>query len=281
MISDAEQTQASDKPSKLTCPADKCGHKLANEKNLATHMSKFHEGLQLGVQAVRNLFTSPRPGPSSAATPSQIPAKAPSISPTPKQAPRQLLFDKETDSQLRNEEEVLQQAAKEEEELYRALETLRQNPFDPVTEDETKQDIKEKLKRFKEITTKKTELQVETGIVMKNLKDEMERLKADAVLREQVVETQLKELDEKDKSKETLAKEVKALKDTIKEKDKFIKELEEATEAEDDGSNEVEEVPQNTIMNKELTGHQCNACDKRFRKSNDLDNHIDAKHTEK
>ena len=47
MSNDIPETQASDKPTKLTCPADKCGHKLANQKNLAIHMTKFHEGLQL------------------------------------------------------------------------------------------------------------------------------------------------------------------------------------------------------------------------------------------
>ena len=33
-------------------------------------------------------------------------------------------------------------------------------------------------------------------------------------------------------------------------------------------------------MNKELSGHSCNACNKTFRKSSDLHKHMDAKHSE-
>ena len=71
-------------------------------------------------------------------------------------------------------------------------------------------------------------------------------LKSDSVFREQVVERQIKELDEKDKDKVTLDDKVKVLESAVKEKDKFIKELEEATEVEDDPEDrkEVVEVPQ-------------------------------------
>ena len=44
---------------------------------------------------------------------------------------------------------------------------------------------------------------------------------------------------------------------------------------------EVVEVPQNVTMNKKSSGHNCNACEKNFRKSQDLDKHMDAKHSEK
>ena len=41
------------------------------------------------------------------------------------------------------------------------------------------------------------------------------------------------------------------------------------------------EVPQSNTMRKHSTDNKCNACDKRFRKSQDLDKHMDDKHTEK
>ena len=191
------------------------------------------------------------------------------------------MYDNETDTLLQEEEEVLQQAAKEEEDLYNALENLTNSKFDSATEEATKKDIKDKLIRFKEITIKKTDIQIQTSVALKQLKAEVERLKSDSVLREQVVESQMRELDEKDKDKVTLAKEVEALKSDIKEKDKFIKELEEATEADPEDRDVVVEVSQNHTMNKDLTGHKCNACDKTFRQSNDLDKHMNAKHTEK
>ena len=67
-------------------------------------------------------------------------------------------------------------------------------------------------------------------------------LKSDSVFREQVVERQIKELDEKDKDKVTLDDKVKVLESAVKEKDKFIKELEEATEAQADPEDGEEEV---------------------------------------
>ena len=65
VVNSSVQTQASSKP-KLVCPADKCGHELANKGTLATHIKRFHEGVQLGVQAAKRIFGSPQAGPSSA-----------------------------------------------------------------------------------------------------------------------------------------------------------------------------------------------------------------------
>ena len=44
---------------------------------------------------------------------------------------------------------------------------------------------------------------------------------------------------------------------------------------------EIEELPQLITMHKEATGHNCNACNKSFRRSEDLDKHIADKHEEK
>ena len=86
MTHEEELTQAAVKPMKLTCSAEKCGHQLINEKNLTTHMKKFHEGLQSGVRVVRNIFTSPKPGPSGALPPSQTPFQTPHL-PSPNKTP--------------------------------------------------------------------------------------------------------------------------------------------------------------------------------------------------
>ena len=45
-------------------------------------------------------------------------------------------------------------------------------------------------------------------------------------------------------------------------------------------ADEVVEVPQHIIMNKQQNEHKCNACDKTFRKMQDLDKHLDSKHSE-
>ena len=76
------------------------------------------------------------------------------------------------------------------------------------------------------------------------------------------------------------------LKEYIKQKEIEVQGLEEALGVEDNDNNEVQEIlqetsPENVTMNKETNVHDCNACDKRFRASSHLENHMNAKHNEK
>ena len=65
-----------------------------------------------------------------------------------------------------------------------------------------------------------------------------------------------------------MIKEITELKVDIKQKTKQIVEMKELVDS--DSANEVQEIPQNIAMNREATKHKCNACNKIFRKSNDI-----------
>ena len=125
-----------------------------------------------------------------------------------------------------------------------------------------------------EIMRKKTDLQKEARNKVKDLEVEVKRLESELKLSEEVTGNQLTDLIQKGLEKDILTKEVKTLKRTVKEKDSGIGELMEVAD-------EVVEVPQHIDMNKQQDDHTCNACDKTFRKSQDLDKHMDAKHSEK
>ena len=171
-------------PTKLACPADKCGHQLISQKNLATHMRKFYEGLL----AVSNIFSSPRAGTSSAS-----PAQS---SPNPNATPKQIEFATEGGTDLHTEEELLREAA-EEQAIFEALENLAESEFDPDTAEEIKEKTKDKLNRYRAIMTKKTELQTKTELKVKELDEQVARLKNDAVLRDEVVDNKEISLDKK------------------------------------------------------------------------------------
>ena len=93
----------------------------------------------------------------------------------------------------------------------------------------------------------------------------------------QVATKQGKELDVKYKEQEKLGNEVKIVKENIKEKDKIISKLKRSP----DKKPQVEKILQTASMNKDQTGNKCNTSAKSFRYSNDLDKHMDAKHSEK
>ena len=230
MVGEVDMTQASDKPMKLTCPADKCGHQLVNQKNLNTHMKKFHEGIQNGVQVVRSIFTSPRPGTSSAPSPSQTPSQTPRLPPslsvlgnvaptssppivsTPNVVPKpRQLFSPGTESELQEEEDVLVQAAKEEEDLYNDLDSIATKLMDIENVEETIREHKDKLVRYKNIMVKKNNIIKEAGEREKALKLSVKALKHDATMREQITVKQTKQLEEIYKEAEKKTKEIKRL----------------------------------------------------------------------
>ena len=130
-------------------------------------------------------------------------------------------------------------------------------------------EMKDKLIRYRNIMTNKTKLQEKTGRVLKATKDEVMKIK-------EVESRQFQELEKKGKCIEKLTKEVKHLKKQTmdlkeegKQKDVIITQLKEALTEE----SEIEVVEQHL-------NHNCNACNKKFRTSEDLEKHIEAKHNE-
>ena len=119
--------------------------------------------------------------------------------------------------------------------------------------------MKEKLSRFWDILEKKILFQKKSGQTIKTLTAEVHRLESEVKLSGEVTENQLIQLDKKYKEKDSLPKEVRSLMKVVREKEVEIIELKEIND-------EVGEIPQNNIMNKKQTVHQCNACDKTFRK---------------
>ena len=167
-------------------------------------------------------------------------------------------------NELQGEEEFLGDAD-DETDLYNALDVLTQSVMEP----EKEMEMKDKLIRYKNIMTNKTKLQKKTGRELKATKDEILKTK-------EVESRQFQELEKKGKDIEKLTKEVKHLKKQTmdlkeegKQKDVIITQLKEALTEE----SEIEVVEQ-------LVNHNCNACNKKFRTSNDLEKHIEAKHNE-
>ena len=64
------------------------------------------------------------------------------------------------------------------------------------------------------------------------------------------------------------------LKEQVKQKESEVKGLQEALGVEDE---EVQKIVRTSVtMNNETNGHECNACEKSFRQSSDLENHMNA-----
>ena len=225
------------------------------------------------------------------------------------------------------EAEVLEEA-KEDQDLYDMLENM-------FNESSTNSEVRdEKIKRFTTILSRKNTTLKETLSLVSNMKTELDGLKHDAELREQVLEKQTKELEDKQKEKEALCKDVKNQRernkdvlinekvkkmenDRLKGENKFyLKEIETLREnvgsltkentdlnikvnakqelvrglkealgiEEAEEEENIEVVEFNTpsvVMNNNTNAQKCNACDKKFRRSSDLENHIGSKHTEK
>ena len=228
---------------------------------------------------------------------------------------------------LEAENEVLEEA-KEDQDLYDELENmLIQNNTNPDVRDE-------KMNRFRTILTKKNETLRETVKVVDKLKYELDGMKHDAELRDEVVERQTKDLedmrkeieatskelkDQREQSKDIIAseklkkmennklkdtnklftKEIEALRENVgslskdnsdlsiklNTKQELVIALKEALgmkEVEKEENADVVEVPPPSVtMNNKTNVQKCNACDKSFRTSADLENHINSKHTQK
>ena len=174
-------------------------------------------------------------------------------------------------NELQDEEEFLGDED-DEKDLYDALDALTQNVVGP----EKEMEIKDKLVRYRNILINKTQLQEKTQKVLKEVRDEATKSK-------EVEVRQFKELEQKGKEVEKLTKEVRHLKkqnndlrEDGKKKDAAITQLKEVIASD----KEVEVIEQRVNMDKDTSGHNCNACNKKFRTSHDLENHIEARHTE-
>ena len=170
-------------------------------------------------------------------------------------------------NELSNEDEEGLENAMDEYELYEALNVLTQSVEDP----EKVIQLQDKLKRYQNIMKKK-------NVIQKSIVQELKTAKHDSAMRAQVEVKQSKQLDEKDRAKEKLVKEVKLMKTQLKEKDIIIKQLQEAHISED--SEDIEIVQQIVNMDKQTKGYKCNACNKNFRKNEDLERHMEARHAE-
>ena len=215
-----------------------------------------------------------------------------------------------TVDELDDENEVLE-AAKAEQDLYDEIFRLSQSAAIPGQEEESFQVIKDKLERFKIIMTKKDIRLKETIIDVKRLTNDLKVSKHNNELMKQVEERQRKDLDAADKESEkikgylqtqrnrnkdilikekmkknTLKKEKKALENELKNaknkleaKENIIRDFEKATSGNDIEEVEVTEPTQ--PFRQVSQANNCNACDKIFNSEDNLEKHMDAKHTEK
>ena len=250
------------------------------------------------------------PAPPSDATPTSSSAPAPPPAPKPRQ-----LFDKDIEDELQKEMEVMLDAAKEEQLLFDALEQITQTVIEPDTEKETREDIKDTLTRFKIIMNKKDKVIKAIGEQVKSLKLSTEAIKHDAKMQDEILEEQKKDIEKAQKKNEKITKEkvevIKELKlmresngtlnkanadisEKLRVKEALVKslkevagieddeEVEEVAEEDEEDTGEVQDVTESVVrMNKDKHNHTCNACNKKFRTSQDLENHVQSKHVEK
>ena len=323
-MTDGDQSKTQAAAAKPELPCDNCGKKLKSTTTLKNHMARFHEGVQHGVQHVANLIMSPKgpsssPGPSNASSatfnPNNDPALTPASTSTPPPNPLQRqLFEEETETELQSDMDVLLAAAREEEELYEALEKLTEDVIAPEEEKETRENIKEKLARYKSIMNKKNNIIKAASEEIKSLKLSKEAYKHDSKMQEDILEQQKRDLDKIEKKNDKLnrdkvdvMRELEVLRESngslnkknndfsemLKVKDGLIRALREEIGAEEDEdevevaetvedvADAVEEVTEVVRMNKVSKYHNCNACNKNFKTSQDLENHVGSKHVEK
>ena len=106
--------------------------------------------------------------------------------------------------------------------LLNEIEDITKNVIEPEKEKETREDIKIKLNKFKTIITKKDMVRKEMNTQMTTLKLSVEAAKHDAVLREQILYKQTKQLENMYKEGETKTKENYKL---VKENDGYKNEV--------------------------------------------------------
>ena len=116
-----------------------------------------------------------------------------------------------------------------------------------------------------------TEIQENDKITMEENTKEKESQHKEITKLEKANEAIKIELEETRETNATLNKDNSDLKTQLKVKDGIVKAIKEANKVD-------EEVT--VLSDSEIPPHRCTACDKNFRASNDLEKHIEAKHTE-
>ena len=146
--------------------------------------------------------------------------------------------------------------AKEEQDLYDELDLITENVIVPEKEKETREDMKLKLTRYRNITNKKNKLIQEAA-------DKVKALEHNAKMRSEV----------EDKIKEAY---VASLTEELTGDD----DVESASESEVVMDVHNEDNINRVTMNKETHIEKCLACDKVFKANSELEKHIRYKHTE-
>ena len=218
------------------------------------------------------------------------------------------LYSPNTIRQLNLEDEVLEEA-KNEQELYEQIFKITENVIVPEKEEETREDLKDKMIRFKIIKEKLHEQAKET---VKILEEKIESLKHEILLSSEVEEKQRKEIEDISKEtektrknlnvrlqenaklhkeKDEVVKEMNTLRETngtlsktnydlktkMKAKDDLIKAIKESNGAQDSDESEENEI---TVVQEDIT-HKCQNCNKTYKTNNDVKRHIEEKHTNK
>ena len=233
-----------------------------------------------------------------ASTPAPNPDTAPESTPTPVPTPipNQHSLSQEVAADLSREQEVMIAAIREEEEAYADICLLFEGP--------ESEKIKEKLERLKNIMSKKSSLQKETTNTLKkfNLKNKnLDVTTHNTNMMKEVTEEQTKDLELAWQEAEKIKRDAKTLTDKLKkEKEAIVKELENTREDnailnKENSDLKIQHATKESIIHvlKEATPnneevvviepryHECNACNKMFKESQDLERHIAAKHEEK
>ena len=202
--------------------------------------------------------------------------------------------------------------AMNEQELYEHIFKITETVIDPENEEETREDLKNKMLRFKTIKEKKEKLHEQSKEKVKILEENIKALKHECTLSSEVEEKQRKEIEDMSKEAEktrknlnvriqenaklhnekdaaveemntlretngTLSKTNYNLKTKLKTKDDLIKAMKESNEAQENNASEESEI---TVVQEDIS-HKCQQCNKTFKTRNNLKNHIEEKHTNK
>ena len=202
------------------------------------------------------------------------------------------LYSQNTVRQLNVEDNVMEDAKKEQE-LYEQIFQITENVIVPEKEEETREELKEKMIRFKMIKDKKEKLHEQTKETVNILEEKIEYLKHECTLSSEVEVKQRKEIEDISKTTEktrknlneklqenaklhkekdaaveemntlretngTLSKTNYDLKTKLKTKDDLIKAMKESNDAQENDASEESNI---TVVQEDIS-HKCQQCNK-------------------